>query len=173
MTIEIAAFVTALGHATNILKTAIQARDESKRREALTELMGALADLQAKHLAVIQNQQLLLEQNQSLQKKLAAYDKWEQEKVSYVLRQLPSGGLVYAFNPTQEATEPPHWICTNCYEDHHKCILQLAGAETGEAAYLWTCPRCKSKIIARGEWPQTLKPPAQPGGAANERRGLR
>ncbi len=34
------------------------------------------------------------------------------------------------------------------------------GSETGERTGLWVCPRCKTKIISRGEWPTTLKPSA-------------
>src|ERR1035437_2994770 len=147
MTTEIVAFVTALGHATNIVKTAIQARDESKRRESLSELNGAMADLQARHLAIIQNQMALLEQNESLKEKIETYDKWEQEKTKYALIQIPSGGLVYALNPTQQSGDPPHWLCTNCYAERHKSILQFAGAETGEKGYLWKCPKCGNKLI--------------------------
>ena len=64
--IEVTAFITALSHATNVAKAAIQARDESKRHEALAELTSAFADLQVKHLAIIQNQQTLIEQNETL-----------------------------------------------------------------------------------------------------------
>lgn len=139
------------------MKAAIQARDETKRLETLTELNGAMAELQAKHLAVIQNEQALLEQNEKLRSQLAAYDKWEYEKMRYALRQLPSGGFIYALSPGKAMCEPPHWLCTNCYEERHKSILQLGGKETGESAYVWVCPKCKNKIMSRGDWPTTLK----------------
>ena len=154
---EIAAFVTALGHATNIAKALIHARDEAKRSDLAVEFNQALIDVQTKQLAVVEKNQALLAANEALNKKLAEYDQWEKEKTKYVLRQLPSGGFVYALDPAQKPSDPPHWICAHCYQDHCKSILQTAGIETGERTHLWVCPRCKTRIIHHGEWPSTFK----------------
>jgi rubrerythrin len=89
-----------------------------------------------------------------MQQQLAEYDKWEQENTRYVLRQLDSGGFIYSLKPTQELDDPPHWLCTNCYAERHKSILQLSIPEKGEA--YWVCPKCKNKVMARGAWPTTL-----------------
>ncbi len=148
MTAEIVAFVTALGHATNIAKAAVEARDESKRREALAELTGALAELQAKHLAVIQNQLALLQQNEGLRKQLATYDQWEKEKARYKLENIGAGALVRAFHPSQPTDDPPHWICANCYEDRHKSPLQST-----EQRNDYVCPKCNTTIIAITPYP--------------------
>ena len=156
MTTEIVAFVTAVGHATNILKTAIDARDESKRREALSELTSAMAEISARQLAVTQNQQSLLQENEALKKKIEAYDKWEQEKERYALQSVGSGGFVYALKPAHDASDPPHWLCTNCYKDRHKSILQQAGLETGDRGNYWLCPHCKGRVMSQGDWPQSL-----------------
>src|ERR1035441_8901203 len=157
MTLEIASFVTALGHATNILKAAIDARDESKRREALSELTGAMTEVNARQLAVQQNQLALLQENEALKKQIAAYDEWEKQKKCYSLRTVGSGGFVYAFNPAEQTSDPPHWLCPNCYERRDKSILQFAAMETGDTGKCWRCPKCKLGIIAHTDWPQALK----------------
>jgi len=151
MTMELAALMTALGHATNVFKTAVQARDDAKRLEATADINSTLAEISARYAAVAQQQLALLEKNEALSKQLAAYDKWEQEKIRYVLRQLPSGGFIYALNPAQKTHKPPHWLCTNCYESRYKSVLQLEIPATGESC--WTCPKCENKVLSRGAWP--------------------
>jgi hypothetical protein len=157
MTSEIAGFVAALGHATNIAKALINARDEVNRTNLAVDFNAALIDVQTRQMAVVEKNHSLLQANEALNKQLAAYDKWELEKARYSLRQLSSGGFIYVVNPAEQAADPPHWICTNCHQERHKSILQLGGIETGERTGLWICPRCKTKIISNGEWPTTLK----------------
>ena len=54
------------------------------------------------------------------------------------------GALVYALKEQCKASEPPHWICTKCYEDGRKSILNpVAGAR---GFFKITCPICKSEI---------------------------
>ena len=151
MTTEIVAFITALGHATNIAKALINARDEVKRTALDVEFNEALIDVQTKQLAIVEKNQSLLATNEALNNQLAAYDKWELEKTRYVLRQLPSGGFVYALNPAQQGSDPPYWLCTNCYESRHKSVLQLAIPQTGQT--YWACPKCENRVLSRGAWP--------------------
>lgn len=156
MIMESTAFVTALGHATNIAKALINAHDEVNRTNLAIEFNAALIDVQTKHMAVIEKNQSLLQANETLNKQLAAYDKWEQEKTRYMLAQLPSGGFVYIRDPAQQPGDPPHWLCTNCYESRYKSVLQLAIPKTGEP--YWFCPKCENKVLSRGMWPQAFKP---------------
>lgn len=148
MTTEIAAFVTSLGHATNIFKTLLQARDEAKRKEALAELREAFADLEVRHLAVIQQMHALLEQNEALKKQLAAYDKWEQESARYALEDVGAGALVRAFHPAQPSEGPAYWLCATCYESRQKSPLQRT-----DKVNHYVCPKCHATVLALRTYP--------------------
>jgi len=137
MTVEIVAFVTAMGHATNILKAAIDARDESKRREALAELNSAFADVQARHLAIIQNQLTLLEEKEALKKQIADYDKWEEESARYALGEIAPGFVAYVLKLDHAPGEPAHWLCATCYKDRQTSILH----PDSNGSKTFVCPR--------------------------------
>lgn len=149
MTTEIIAFATALSHATNIAKAAIQARDDSKRIEALTELNGALSDLHVKHLAVVQNQQSLLEANEALKRQIAAHDKWEQEKARYRLENVGAAAIVFALDPAKAAGEALHWLCPRCYEGRKRGFFQ----KHGKVLNHYRCDGCGSEIDALKAYP--------------------
>ncbi len=149
MTTEIAAFITALRHATDIVKTAIQSRDERKRQDALAELKGAFAELQVRHLAVAQSQQALLEQNEALKEQLAAYDKWEQEKTRYKRENVGAGVIVLSLDPAQASGEALHWLCPHCYEGRKKGVFQRFGRVPNH----YRCDGCGSEIDAVKRYP--------------------
>lgn len=149
MTTEILAFATAVSHVTNIAKAAIQARDESKRNEALTELNGALAELTVRHLEIAQKQQALLEQNEDLKNKIVAYDKWEQEKTRYRLENVGAGAIVRSLNPAHAAGEPLHWLCPHCYESRKKGFFQSHGRTYNH----YKCATCGAEIQALESYP--------------------
>jgi hypothetical protein len=153
---ELFGFITAVGHVTNVAKTFFQAHSEAERDAVRLEFHSAILDIEAKISDVQTRYQTLLESNENLKKQLADHDDWEKECVRYSLKSPGSGSFVYALNPDQKSNEPPHWICTNCYSERRKSVLQHASMETGDSGRFWQCPKCKSKIIAH-IWPQELK----------------
>jgi hypothetical protein len=135
--IEIAAFTTAVSHATNIAKAIVETHDELKLRELKLEFATALLDVTQKQLALAQEYQAELDANKKLKQQLAAYERWEQESQRYQLHQPSIGVFVYALKQEHAAGQPLHWICAACYDDGKKSLLQRVSKDSNA----WACPR--------------------------------
>lgn len=69
---------------------------------------------------------------------------WEGEKNRYALVTIWEGAVAYALKESMSMGEPPHWLCTNCYQDGKKAILnESVNAKNFHGV---TCPVCKSTI---------------------------
>lgn len=144
--IEIAQFISAVSHVTNIAKTLLQERDEAKRNAAYSELIGALADTKAQYLAVVESKQSLLDANEALKKQVSEYDKWEQESARYVLKKVDLRSFVYALHPDKKSGQPPHWLCPNCYKDRKKSVLQCDAQKPLSGVF--KCHSCGAEIFS-------------------------
>lgn len=129
--------LSALKGAFDIAKTLKDIDDAVKRN-------SAVIDLQEKILAAREAQSSLLDRVSELEEKVASFETWEREKQRYNLKDLGWGAFAYMLKPTERGTEPPTWVCTNCYEHGRKVTLQCIMI-TGKGQ-VWTCPSCKSTI---------------------------
>src|SRR5439155_18917083 len=120
---EIAAFIIAVSHVTNVAKAFFQAKSDSIRDTARSELLEMLLDLNAKAMSIQALYQKESESVVALKAQLAAYDKWEQESARYSFRKVGDASFVYALDPAQASNQAPHWLCPNCYKDRKKSVL--------------------------------------------------
>ena len=58
-----------------------------------------------------------------LEKEIARVKAWDEQKQRYELISPWQGAVTYALKKARSNSEPPHWICTKCYEDGRKSIL--------------------------------------------------
>jgi hypothetical protein len=92
----------------------------------------------------------LLERVRELEKQVADLRVWEAEKQRYQLEQVWSGATAYVLKKEAQGSEPIHWLCTNCYHDGKKSILQKSDrADMSGRQIFWTCNSCNMKIIVR------------------------
>ncbi len=68
------------------------------------------------------------------------------DKNKYELQKLDFGIFVYAFKSDTENPEPSHYLCTNCFDQNQKSILQPEG-------HNYRCGRCNASI--RFKQPET------------------
>src|SRR5258705_1817703 len=134
---EAIAGLSALKSAFDIAK-GLKDIDDAVRRN------GAVIELQEKILAAREAQTVLLDRVDELEKEVASFERWEREKQRYELKDLGWGAFAYMLKPPERGTEPPHWLCTNCYEHNHKALIQRI-SKKGEGL-VWTCPACKNTI---------------------------
>ena len=104
--------------------------------QLLTTQMDALT-LQEKHLAVIN-------EKEELAKKLVQFEQWEKIESEYELKEIRPGMLVYSSKNYQQSKIPTHWLCTQCWEDRKKSILQAS--QHNESGGVYVCPRCNLTI---------------------------
>ena len=89
------------------------------------ELQTLILGLQSEAFTAHAQQSAMIEKVRSLEAELARVKAWEETKQGYELHEPTPGAFVYASKAQSGRTEPPHWICTNCYENSRRSILQL------------------------------------------------
>ena len=140
--------VTAITGATKRLS---DARTEVKVNDVAIQLQGIVLDLQSEMMIIQSDYQQVLRSRDDLEKKLVEQEGWDKERARYQLEKIGgSCGFVYALKKSEPPVEPTHWLCSNCYEDKKKSILQFAPKS---GLNRWACPRCKTEFHITG-WPQ-------------------
>jgi len=105
---------------------------------------AAVIELQEKILAAQAAQSALVEHVRQLEEKVRNFETWHTEKQRYELKNLGWGTLAYMLKPAMRGTEPPHWVCTNCYGKGHISIIQCSFVQgMGQRQ---VCPSCKTQI---------------------------
>ena len=129
--------LTGFKTAVEIIKSISNISKNSEVKEKIIGLQNAILSLQAEYgeLLDIKNQ---------LEKKLTEYEDWDKTESQYQLKEIASGVFVYESKKDEKSTEPKHQLCTNCFSDHKKSILQgLKGMKGLEGYY---CPKCETKF---------------------------
>ena len=98
------------------------------------------------------------ERARDLEQEIVRLRDWSAEKQNYVLVGIQGGASAYMLKPAMQEGQPPHWLCTNCYQNGKPSILQpqTKKATTGMPSVDWTCPVCRAVMAAdwrtRPEW---------------------
>jgi rubrerythrin len=80
-----------------------------------------------------------------LEEQIMQLKDWSRQAESYELVAIGNGGFAYMQKEGMRTTEPPHWLCANCFTNRKKSILQRQGTQ-GERERPWTCPNCRAGI---------------------------
>lgn len=112
------------------------------------ELGQIIVSAQSATLSAYSDQAAMIEEVRALKEEIVRVKAWEAQKQRYKLTNLWDGAaVVYALKESMSESEPAHWICTKCYEDGSRMILQ---PRTGKDGFtLLACPACKSEIHSR------------------------
>jgi hypothetical protein len=148
----IGAALTSFNTLKNIAQTMMGLHDVKALQAKVIEFNNAIIEAQTKIFLVNEERTALLERISNLEKDVADLEAWETAKQRYELKQTSSGGLAWFLKADAQPPEQPHKICTKCYEDRKRSILQPKGRSgaamhLGIAATLY-CPACKSEILA-------------------------
>jgi hypothetical protein len=137
MVAEVFAGLSAFKAMFDLAKGLKDINDATIRNTVVIELQEQILTAQAA-------QSDLIERVRDLEKEVADLKAWEGEKEKYELKPLGHrGGTAYTLRPEKQGTEPPHWICAQCYDDGKRSILQPFGL----SAQTQKCYRCQSIII--------------------------
>lgn len=160
MAAEILAGLSSLKTAFDIAKGLKDINDAAIRN-------GAVIELQEKILAAREQQSALLDRIGALEAEVASLKAWDTEKQRYELKNIGNGAVAYMLKATARGSEPPHWLCPNCYAAGKQAFYQPTGAELGRAQ-VYRCQGCQGNISVEDEpaWldsqPQSVK--AKPRG---------
>ena len=139
----------SLRTATDIVKTFAKLNSLAEMQSKTIELQSAILAAQGSALAAQSEQAAMLQQVRELEEKITKMKAWEETKKRYKLTQVEYVSTpIYALKVECKDSEPPHWICQQCYEDGRKSVLAL-NENLGMHGTTITCPHCQSKIITR------------------------
>ena len=92
-------------------------------KSKVTELYDVILAGQQAALEENIKQRALLDTVRELEEKIASMEAWDTEKQRYQLAPPWTGAVIYALKKSAGDTEPAHWICTTCYQQGKKSIL--------------------------------------------------
>jgi len=143
----IAAALTSFNTLKNIAQTMVGLHDVKTLQAKVIEFNNAIIDAQTKIFLVNEERAALIETIRNLEKELTDLKAWETEKQRYQLTDVGDGTFAHALKQSMSASEPPHYICANCYEHAKKSILNHMQMPGG--AHSLACSACDAKLIIR------------------------
>jgi hypothetical protein len=135
--------ISSLKLARDITKSLLELKTLSEVQAKVIELQSAILSAQDNAFEANAHQTAMIEEIRNLKEEIARVKAWEEEKQRYKLINPFLGTVLYALKKECSASEPPHWICTKCYEEGRKSILNPQKKATG---YVLVCPRCKCEF---------------------------
>ncbi len=136
--------VTSLKAATEIAKTLLDAKVASEVQSKVIEIQSALLSAQTAAREATASQLELLDKNRELKEQLRVLNDWGNQTSRYTLvSPWRNGAQVYALVKETAEGEPPHLLCTNCFQLRRKSILTPQSKESW--VYL-NCPACKASL---------------------------
>ncbi len=142
----ISGLAASLTAAADITKGIVGLRDTTIVQDKVIELQGVILSAQSSALTAQSEQFSLLERLRTLEEKVINFEEWDAEKQKYELKQVYSGAFAYVLKPEASGGEPPHWLCTTCYENNRKSVLQAQGLTSDRSFEKYGCPTCRSTI---------------------------
>lgn len=113
-------------------------------RAKIIEMQGEISSALANAIAAQTDQMAMLQRVSDLEKEVANLKAWNAEKENYELQAIARGAVAYMLKPDARGSEPPHWLCTHCYENGKREMLQPAAQAS--SVWVYRCQGCDSKI---------------------------
>ena len=137
---EVFASLGAFKNMFDLAKGLKDLNDAAERNAVAIELQEKILATQAQHAA-------LIESVAELEKQVADFEKWEAEKERYELIEFSEGQFAYALKTEEISPEPAHMLCTNCFDQNQKSILQTETRNPGRKKVHF-CLRCSGDIFS-------------------------
>jgi hypothetical protein len=138
--------VLSLKTASEIAKGFLHLQSMAEVQGKVIDLQSAILAAQSSALAAQSEQSSMIQRVRDLEEEITRIKAWEGEKELCQLVSPWEGAtlLVYALKESRKESEPPHWICTKCYDDGRRTILQPSYNSVGY--WLLICPTCHAEM---------------------------
>jgi hypothetical protein len=147
---EIAAAITGFRASLDMAKAMIGLRDDEVFRTKAIELQSSISEALVKSIEAREAYSAQLERVKTLEVEVAALKAWDGEKLRYELKPNFGGAVAYMLKPEARGTEPPHWLCPQCYSNGKKGFL-LPLDHTGGIHRTYRCSECKTDRYMYGK----------------------
>lgn len=137
--------ISGLKAASDIAKGFMELKSLAEVQGKVIELQSAILHAQSSALSANADQAQMAEEIRQLKLELEKAKGWEAERQRYALYAIANGGVLYALKFDQARPgEPAHFLCTNCFEQGRKSIVNSTPDKEGWTG--WNCPVCKSRV---------------------------
>jgi superfamily II helicase len=136
--------ISGLKVAGDLAKGLLDLKSLADVQGRVIDLQSAILAAQSSALSANADQAAMAEEIRTLKEALAKAKAWEIEKLRYKLVSPWEGAVLYALKQSQASSEPPHYLCTRCYGEGRKSILNSTQSIKGRGAAV--CPVCKSEV---------------------------
>ena len=137
--------IAGLKLAGDIAKGLLDLKSLTDVQGKVIELQSTILSAQSSALSANAAQSAMVDEIGALKEEIARIKAWESQKKRYQLERIwDNGAVAYALKESMSSAEPPHWICTKCYEDGFRGILNPKRSKEGYG--LLACPTCKSEL---------------------------
>ncbi|WP_108461362.1 hypothetical protein [Devosia naphthalenivorans] len=137
----LAGAASSLRIASDVASSLVGLRDHQLLQTKVIELQRLILDAQSSATSAQMQQMELVQQIRDLQKEIEAFNNWQAVTQRYEL--VDMGGDTFSYRLKGNLTdEPAHLLCTNCFEDRRKSVLQRTSSHGTQKQY--QCPACKS-----------------------------
>lgn len=147
---EIAAAVTGIRAALDITKAMIGLRDAEAFRAKSIELQAVVLDAFDKAIEAREAHSAQADRIRALETEVANLKGWDAERQKYELKRVAWNNVAYMLKKDERGTEPPHWLCPNCFAKDEKTFLVGAGEQKGRS-WVYKCFRCKAEQAMDGD----------------------
>lgn len=135
--------VSNLKAATDVAKALYDLKLSADVQAKVSELQSALLAAQTSALTATAAQFELQERVRQLEAQLRAAEDWRSTKLRYALVTPWRGpAQAYALRRAEANGEQPHLVCTNCFEDGKRIILN----PVRQGRTFMICPACKASL---------------------------
>ncbi|GAA5785103.1 hypothetical protein [Chitiniphilus shinanonensis] len=141
----IAGAFNALKGATDITQGLLALKTSTAVAAKANELNGIIATVQQQLFAAQADYAAIAGRIAELEAEITDLKNWEEEKQRYQLHELAPGSFVRRVKPEMQNGEPLHDLCTNCYQQGIKSILQYHGVVRHHVAF--HCLRCGGEVL--------------------------
>ena len=142
---ELTMAFTSIKSALGMVKLISDSRKDANLQERTIELRDVIISIQSSFAELYERYSSLLSENGELKEEITQIHQWESTKSIYDLTKSKFGTYVYAPNESHPNSNPLHYLCTNCYDNRKKSILQVT-KRASSTYYMYTCPYCSMKI---------------------------
>jgi len=136
--------ISSLRLAGEIAKDFLDLKTFNEVSGKVAELQSAILTAQSSAMEANAAQFSMIEEVRALKAELTRIKAWDTEKSRYKLFEPWKGSIAYALKGSMSNSEPPHYICTGCYENGRKSILNQTTNVHRDIFY--SCPVCKSQV---------------------------
>ncbi len=149
MIAEVAAAIARLKNLRDMIAAMKDSSEKSKLSGSIEDAQIKFIDLQRRLIESQESEATAKERARTAEHKCVELEEFAHEAERYSLKELSPGFLVYAMKDGAEETDPPHYLCTNCFSNHKKSIIQrseISDAMTTFQQFMYECPACKTKV---------------------------